>query len=56
MHGALTLQGVGPKFSRTPAGVRSAAATPGQQNTEVYGGLLGFDAATLRELAEAGII
>lgn len=57
MHGALTLQGVGPKFSRsTPVGVRSAAATLGQHNTEVYGGLLGLDAATLRELAEGGII
>ncbi len=54
--GRLTLQGVGPKFSRTPVGVGTAAATLGQHNAEVSGGLLGRDAATRRELAAEGII
>lgn len=56
LHGLLTLQGVGPKFSRTPARVRSAAPTLGQHNAEVYGGLLGLDTAALTALATDGII
>lgn len=56
LHGALTLQGVSPKFSRTPAGVRQPAPTLGQHNAEVYGGLLGLDAAALQTLKADGVI
>lgn len=56
LHGPLTLQGVSPKFSRTPAGVRSAAPTIGQHNEQVYVGLLGLDAAQLQALKADGII
>ncbi|MGK2941029.1 MAG: CaiB/BaiF CoA transferase family protein [Immundisolibacter sp.] len=56
VHGALTLQGVSPKFSRTPAGVRHAAPTLGQHNAEIYGSLLGLDSATLQTLHADGII
>jgi len=55
LHGLLTLQGVSPKFSRTPASVRSAAPTLGQHNAEIYG-LLGLDANALHALKAEGII
>jgi crotonobetainyl-CoA:carnitine CoA-transferase CaiB-like acyl-CoA transferase len=55
LHGRLTLQGVSPKFSRTPAGVRSAAPTLGQHNAQIYG-RLGLDANALHALKAEGII
>ena len=55
--GKLKMQNAFPKFSATPSGVRRAApALVGQHNGEVYGELLGLDAAEMARLAEAGAI
>lgn len=49
--GRITMQNSFPKFSDTPGGVRSPAPTSiGEHNAEVYGGLLGIDAAELSAL------
>ena len=56
-HGKLKMQNAFPKFSRTPSSVRRPApARPGQDNGEVYGELLGYDAARLEELAAESLI
>ena len=55
--GRLKMQNAFPRLSETPGGVRSPApATIGQHNAEVYGGLLGLDAAKLDALATSGTI
>ncbi len=55
--GWLKMQNAFPKLSDTPSSVRTAApATVGQHNTEVYGGLLGIDPASLAELAASATI
>ena len=55
--GPLKMQGTFPKLSATPSSVRRPApASVGQHNAEVYGELLGLDAAALAELAAAGTI
>jgi CoA:oxalate CoA-transferase len=54
--GKLLHYGVAPKFSRTPARVRTPAPVLGQDNTEVYGKWLGYTAADLQELEQAGVI
>src|SRR5229473_3379007 len=40
--GKLTHYGIAPKFSRTPAQVRTPAPLLGQDNAEVYGRWLGY--------------
>ena len=56
-YGPLKMQGTFPKLSATPSTVRRPApAQVGQHNAEVYGELLGLDAAQLAALAKAGAI
>ncbi|WP_414695642.1 CaiB/BaiF CoA transferase family protein [Phenylobacterium sp.] len=53
----LKMQGVFPKLSLTPGGVRSIAPqSVGEDNQDILGERLGLDEATLSRLAAAGII
>ncbi len=54
--GPVRMQGLVPKFSRTPGKVRWAGEQPGTRNAEVYGELLGLTAKELDELRAADVI
>lgn len=54
--GKLKVYGVAPKFSLTPARVRSAAPLFGQHNEEIYLGVLDLSAEELLRLQEEGVI
>jgi crotonobetainyl-CoA:carnitine CoA-transferase CaiB-like acyl-CoA transferase len=54
--GPLRMQGVYPRFSRTPGKIRSGAPRLGEHNREVYGELLGMGEAELAALEAEGVI
>jgi formyl-CoA transferase len=55
--GALPMQNVMPKLSKTPGTIRRhASQSIGQDNAEVYGDRLGLTAETLEALTAAGVI
>ncbi len=54
--GDLKMQNVAPKLSQTPGSIRAPAPELGQHNDEIYGGLLGLDAARLTALRAAKVI
>jgi crotonobetainyl-CoA:carnitine CoA-transferase CaiB-like acyl-CoA transferase len=54
--GSVRMQGVVPRFSRTPGRIRFPGLIPGAHNHEVYSAILGLGAADLGRLTEAGVI
>jgi crotonobetainyl-CoA:carnitine CoA-transferase CaiB-like acyl-CoA transferase len=54
--GPVRMQGVYPRFSRTPGEIRSGAPRLGAHNDEVYGGLLGLSDEERAALARNGVI
>ncbi|MBI2877394.1 MAG: CoA transferase [Candidatus Tectomicrobia bacterium] len=54
--GPVRMQGVVPRLSRTPGSVRRGAPALGQDNQEIYGGLLGLGQEELQRLQQDGII
>ncbi|MDG2308861.1 MAG: CoA transferase [Candidatus Binatia bacterium] len=54
--GAVRMQGVYPRFSRTPGEIRSGAPRLGEHNEEVYSGLLGLSGDDLTNLSRDGVI
>jgi crotonobetainyl-CoA:carnitine CoA-transferase CaiB-like acyl-CoA transferase len=54
--GTVRMQGVVPKFSRTPGTVRKSGGALGQDNDAVYREQLGLSRAELSELEAEGVI
>ncbi len=54
--GTLKVPNVVPRLTKTPGKVRGLGPSLGQHNAEVYGDLLGLDAARLKELANKGVV
>ncbi|WEK44838.1 MAG: CoA transferase [Candidatus Sphingomonas colombiensis] len=55
-HGTLPMQGVFPRLSRTPGGIRAAAPVAVGADTDALLGEVGYDAATLADLKQRGIV
>jgi crotonobetainyl-CoA:carnitine CoA-transferase CaiB-like acyl-CoA transferase len=54
--GEVAQPGIYPHLSATPGAIRRPAPLLGEANAEIYGGLLGIDAETLRGYEAAGVI
>ena len=54
--GTVRMQGVYPRFSRTPGAIRTGAPRLGAHNGEVYGTLLGLTAEEIAALERDGVI
>ncbi|MFC5972105.1 CaiB/BaiF CoA transferase family protein [Halomarina salina] len=54
--GDATVQNAFPKFSETPGEVRHLGPSLGEHNEPVYGGLLGYDDATIADLVDEEVI
>jgi crotonobetainyl-CoA:carnitine CoA-transferase CaiB-like acyl-CoA transferase len=54
--GTVRMQGVVPKFSRTPGRVVHAGLARGSHNDEIYHGALGLSADELEQLKQQGVI
>lgn len=54
--GTVTVPNVIPRFSATPGGIRFTGPAPGEHNLEVFGGLLGLEAAELEALRADAVI
>jgi crotonobetainyl-CoA:carnitine CoA-transferase CaiB-like acyl-CoA transferase len=54
--GPVRMQGVYPRFSRTPGAIRRGAPKLGEHNEEVYGGLLGLSGDEIRQLRDDRVI
>jgi len=54
--GPVRMQGVYPRFSRTPGAIQGGAPRLGEHNEEVYGRLLGLGAEELERLRQDGVI
>lgn len=54
--GAMRVQAPVPRLSATPGRITHLGPRLGEHNPEVYGGLLGLDAARRKELSEQGVI
>jgi crotonobetainyl-CoA:carnitine CoA-transferase CaiB-like acyl-CoA transferase len=54
--GPVRMQGVYPRFSRTPGAIRSGAPELGAHNAEVYGGVLGLSGEEMDGLRRDGVI
>ena len=54
--GPVRMQGVYPRFSRTPGAIRGGAPRLGEHNADVYGELLGLSVDDLRALERDGVI
>ena len=54
--GPVRMQAPSPHLSRTPGAIRATGPRLGEHNDEIYGALLGYDAAERERLRGAGII
>jgi crotonobetainyl-CoA:carnitine CoA-transferase CaiB-like acyl-CoA transferase len=54
--GPVRMQGVYPRFSRTPGAIQGGAPILGAHNRDVYVGLLGLTEAELEELRREGVV